>query len=114
MIGDGSSAVLCAVTSRAKSLELGLLACRSLPWEEALVSIRVMLCDALTACQYDTVCQNAHVFAGVAAESRIGVLLLLRAERYWLETLAAILENGVAPGEVVLGNLLSAFPRPLE
>lgn len=99
-----------AVVNRARSLRLGVQACCSLPDPENVQEARLVLRSGLRHCTTEL---RALVDSDV--DHGVDALLLLAAERYWIEALLILLEPGtVADRSSVstLDSVLDAFPGP--
>ena len=99
-----------AVVTRALSMQLGVRMCCSLPLDEAMTEARLVLASGLQACtaEIDT------LRTGQSVQSRQrDALLLLAAERYWIDALLDLLvplaEENLTYSP--LDQVLAAFPR---
>jgi hypothetical protein len=91
-------------------MHLGVRMCYSLPPDEAVTEARLVLGSGLQACTAEIdalrVCQPVQ-------ERHCDALLLLAAERYWIEALIGLLEPlpGARLTRSPLDQVLAAFPR---
>jgi len=100
------TAALDAVVHRARSLQWGVMACRSLPVAEGLEEARLVLLAGLRRCT-----DEISVLLQLDPTGTVDSLLLLAAERYWLEALLAMLEPAAdVPRGRALDQILEAFP----
>jgi hypothetical protein len=99
-----------AVVTRALSMQMGVRMCCSLPPDEAMTEARQVLVAGLQACTVEI--DTLRIGQPLQSRQR-DALLLLAAERYWIDALLNLLVP--LPEEILtyspLDQVLAAFPR---